>query len=113
MSSARALSPNDLFIKESAQAAVGIKQVFDGLSEEEKKRQVGIAVSGNYIRETRLNLLLDSLKAYGSSEEDLFEITEELKNIGLSGQITVFKNSDSPEGKIAMGYVREHEKFRS
>jgi tetratricopeptide (TPR) repeat protein len=111
MSSARALSPNDLFIKESAQAAVEIKQVFDGLSEEEKKRQVGIAVNGNYIRETRLNLLIDSLKAYGSSEEDLFEITEELKNIGLSGQITVFKNSDSPEGRIAMGYVREHERF--
>lgn len=111
MASARALAPDDLFIRESIQAAEGIKRVFNELSKEEREKQKGVAISGDYIRETRLNLLLNSLKMCGGSEEDLFEITEELKHSGLSGQITVFKNSDSPEGKIAMGYVREHERF--
>lgn len=86
---------------------------FNKLSLSEKGRRQREIRSQEYRKQSRIDLMMHHLSEMEASKEDLAEVTQEFKEMGLSGQITMFHDPNTPEGKAAIEYVERHKKIKN
>lgn len=85
---------------------------FEKLSPLEKEKRRKEIQSQEYKKQMRIDLMMHYLSEMGESKEDLAEVMLEFKKMGLSGQITMFHDPNTPEGKAAIEYVERHKKIK-
>lgn len=79
--------------------------------EQEKERKK--LQSPEYHKQMRIDLMMNGLSQMKETSEDLAEVMLEFKKMGLSGQITMFHDPHTPEGKAAIEYVERHPKIKN
>lgn len=106
---AKALAPKDEFVLVNLRGAKRAKRDFSKLTQKQKEKYV--KTDPDCHKKIRIELLLSSMEDALMSTEDLNDIIEELKSEGLAGEISMFCDPKTLEGKAAIRYVNAHKKF--
>lgn len=106
---AKALAPGDKFVLVNLREAKRAKRDFSKLTPKQKEKY--IKADPDYHKKIRIELLLSSMEDPPMSVEDVNDIIEELKSEGLTGEIAMFRDPKTPEGKAAIRYVSAHKKI--
>lgn len=83
------------------------------LSEADKAKRLKELQSQEWRRQKQIDLMMDNLSQMKETEEDIAEVMLEFKEMGLSGQITMFHDPNTPEGRAAIEYVERHKKIKN
>lgn len=109
---AESIQSGEPFFKENAASIRKLKEDFDALSSEkreESRQQSLVGENGNKARIEMMLALGDD--GNGLTEDDIAEITEEMKLYGLTGQITIVKDPEDPKSKSLMEFIKMHEEL--
>ncbi|MBU4369227.1 hypothetical protein KKG58_00505 [Patescibacteria group bacterium] len=109
---ARSFDPeNEITLSSIKHAKFDLKN-FNAMSKREQKIGKKVISDPRNQQQLRIDLLMRGLEDSDGSPEDLYEVTEELKQQGLAGQISVIEDSESPGAKAAIEYINFHKKVK-
>jgi len=109
---ARSFDPeNEIALSSIKQAKFDLKN-FNAMSDKERKIGKKAISDPRNQQQLKIDMLMIGLEDSGGSPEDLYEVTEEFKQQGLMGQISMVEDIESPGAKAAIEYINFHKKVK-
>lgn len=106
------IQSDDPFFAENVASLRKLKEDFDRLTPEEQKASREETLNKGAGNKMRIEMMLSLADGgNGLAPEDIAEINEEMRLYGLTGQITVIKDPESPRSKAALEFIKMHEKL--
>lgn len=109
---AESISSENKFFQENTAFIRKLKEDFERLTSEEQKKSRQEFLKPEAENKMRIEMLLALADAgEGIVEDDLVEITEEMRLYGLTGQVTIVKDENDPKSRAVMEFIKMHEEL--